>query len=151
MNLQQLRSFPKDRVRALLGLEPAALSLLLAAVLPELTARRLAAQRAKPGRKRSPGGGRRRQAAQARSVSRSVAHAGLPASQRRTRRGSPCVTTSHTPWSGRCSASAQTSVKTASMTWCCFCATCVRRTASMHKRSGPKKSRRGRRTRSTYF
>ena len=60
MNLQHLQSFPKDRVRALLGLEPAALSLLLAAVLPELTARRLAAQRAKPGRKRSPGGGRRR-------------------------------------------------------------------------------------------
>ena len=43
-----------------MGLEPAALSLLLAAVLPELTARRLAAQRAKPGRKRSPGGGRQR-------------------------------------------------------------------------------------------
>ena len=36
MNLQQLQAFPKDRVRALLGLEPAALSQLLAAVLPEL-------------------------------------------------------------------------------------------------------------------
>jgi len=60
MNLQQLHSFPKDRVRALLGLEPAALSLLLADVLPELAARRLAAQQARPGRKRSPGGGRRR-------------------------------------------------------------------------------------------
>ena len=47
MNLQHLQSLPKDRVRALLGLEPAALSLLLAAVLPELTARRLAAQQAK--------------------------------------------------------------------------------------------------------
>ena len=43
-----------------MGLEPAALSLLRATVLPELTARRLAAQQAKPGRKRSPGGGRRR-------------------------------------------------------------------------------------------
>jgi len=60
MNLQQLYSFPKDRVRALFGLEPAALSLLLAAVLPELVARRLAAQSAKHERKRGPGGGRRR-------------------------------------------------------------------------------------------
>jgi hypothetical protein len=60
MNLQQLQSFPPDRVRALFGLEPAALSRLLAAVLPELVARRLAAQRAKPERKRRPGGGRRR-------------------------------------------------------------------------------------------
>ena len=48
MNLQHLQSFPEDRVRALLGLLLAALSLLLAA------------QQAKPGRKRSPGGGRRR-------------------------------------------------------------------------------------------
>lgn len=61
MNLQQLQSFPKDRVRSLLGLEPSALSQLLATVLPELVARRLAQQTAKPGRKRSPGGGRRRQ------------------------------------------------------------------------------------------
>lgn len=60
MNLQQLHSFPKDRVRALFGLEPAALSLLLSAVLPGLIARRLAEQQAKPGRRRSPGGGRRR-------------------------------------------------------------------------------------------
>ena len=60
MNLQQLQAFPKDRVRALLGLEPAALSQLLAAVLPELVARRRAQQTAKPGRKRGPGGGRRR-------------------------------------------------------------------------------------------
>ncbi len=60
MNLQQLRAFPKDRVRALLGLEPAALSQLLATTLPELVARRLAEQTAKPGRKRGPGGGRRR-------------------------------------------------------------------------------------------
>jgi hypothetical protein len=59
MNLQQLQSFPKDRVRALFGLEPAVLSQLLAAVLPELVARRLAEQQAKPNRKRGPGGGRR--------------------------------------------------------------------------------------------
>ncbi len=60
MNLDQLQAFPKDRVRALFGLEPAALSQLLTAVLPELVARRLAEQQAKPGRKRGPGGGRRR-------------------------------------------------------------------------------------------
>ncbi len=60
MNLQQLQAFPKDRVRALFGLEHAALSQLLATVLPELVARRLAEQTAKPGRKRGPGGGRRR-------------------------------------------------------------------------------------------
>ncbi len=60
MNLQQLHAFPRDRVRALFGLEPAALSQLLTAVLPELSARRLAAQTAKPDRKRGPGGGRRR-------------------------------------------------------------------------------------------
>ena len=60
MNIQQIQSFPKDRVRALFGLEPAALSLLLAAALPELCARRLAIKQAKPGRKRNPGGGRSR-------------------------------------------------------------------------------------------
>ena len=60
MNLPQLQAFPKDRVRALFGLEPAALSPLLATMLPELVARRLAEQAAKPGRKRGPGGGRRR-------------------------------------------------------------------------------------------
>ena len=59
MNIQQLYSFPKDRVRALFGLEPAALSLLLAAVLPELVARRLAAPSAKPERTRGPGCGGR--------------------------------------------------------------------------------------------
>ncbi len=60
MNLTQIQAFPVDRVRALFGLEPAALSALLAAVLPELAARRLAEQKAKPNRKRGPGGGRRR-------------------------------------------------------------------------------------------
>lgn len=59
-HLQQLHSFPKDRVRALFGLEPAALSQLLAAALPELVARRLTEQQAKPERRRNPGGGRRR-------------------------------------------------------------------------------------------
>ena len=60
MNLQELQSFPKDRVRALFGLEPIALSQLLEAVLPELTARRLCVLEAKINRKRKPGGGRPR-------------------------------------------------------------------------------------------
>lgn len=60
MNLSQLQSLPQDRVRALFGLEPAALSELLAAALPILLERRLAQQQAKPGRRRGPGGGRRR-------------------------------------------------------------------------------------------
>ncbi len=60
MNLTQLQSLPKDRVRALFGLEPAALGQLLAAVLPTLMQRRHAQQEAKKGRKRAVGGGRRR-------------------------------------------------------------------------------------------
>ncbi len=60
MNLAQILSFPKDRVRALFGLEPAALGLLLAEALPALAQRRLAEQTAKKDRKRGPGGGRRR-------------------------------------------------------------------------------------------
>lgn len=60
LTLAQLQSLPKDRVRALFGLEPAALGLLLAAALPVLVERRRAGQGAKPGRRRGPGGGRRR-------------------------------------------------------------------------------------------
>ena len=60
MNLSQLQSLPKDRVRALFGLEPTALGLLLADALPALAQRRLAEQTAKKNRKRGPGGGRRR-------------------------------------------------------------------------------------------
>jgi len=60
MNLTQLQRPPKDRVRALFGLEPAALGQLLAAVLPPLMERRHAQQQAKKGRKRAVGGGRRR-------------------------------------------------------------------------------------------
>ena len=60
MNLQQLHSFPKDRVRALFGLEPAALGLLLAEALPEMLARRTQEQQQKPGRRRAIGGGRSR-------------------------------------------------------------------------------------------
>ncbi len=60
MNLQQLQAYPKDRVRALFGLEPAALGQLLATALPELMARRYAEQQAKPKRQRAVGGGRAR-------------------------------------------------------------------------------------------
>jgi hypothetical protein len=60
MNLHQLQSFPKDRLRALLGLEHAALGQLLAVALPALAQRRLAQKQAKPNRKRGPGGGRQR-------------------------------------------------------------------------------------------
>jgi len=60
MDLTQIQACPKDRVRALFGLEPAALGQLLAAALPALLERRLQAQRAKPGRRRAVGGGRRR-------------------------------------------------------------------------------------------
>lgn len=60
MNLTQLQSLPKDRVRALFGLGPAALGDLLAAVLPPLVEKRHAQQEAKKDRKRAVGGGRRR-------------------------------------------------------------------------------------------
>ncbi len=60
MNLQQLQSYPRDRVRALFGLEPAALGLLLATALPELLARRFQEQQGRPKRQREAGGGRRR-------------------------------------------------------------------------------------------
>ena len=60
MNLHQLQSFPPDRVRALFGLEPAALGLLLAEALPEMLARRTKEQQQKPRRQRAVGGGRSR-------------------------------------------------------------------------------------------
>lgn len=57
MNLAQLQTFPVARVRALVGLEPAALGELLTAVLPTLLERRLQRQKAKKDRQRAPGGG----------------------------------------------------------------------------------------------
>jgi hypothetical protein len=60
MNHDQLQLFPKDRVRALFGLEPAALGLLLADALPALIARRTREQQRKPKRQRAVGGGRSR-------------------------------------------------------------------------------------------
>src|SRR5262249_55996088 len=61
MNLEHLSSYPADKVRALLGLTVAALSELLAKVLPELRHRRQAERIRRPGRQRAVGGGRRRQ------------------------------------------------------------------------------------------
>ncbi len=63
MNLRQLQCYPKDRVRALFGLEPAALGQLLATALPQLLTRRYAEQKEKPKRKRAVGGGRSRKLA----------------------------------------------------------------------------------------
>ncbi len=60
MTLTQLQCLPKDRIRALFGLEPAALGTLLGAVLPLLVGKRHAQQEAKKNRKRAVGGGRRR-------------------------------------------------------------------------------------------
>jgi DDE superfamily endonuclease len=60
MNLSQLESYPAGRVRALFGLQPAALGTLLAAALPVLLQRRQEQQQARPQRQRAMGGGRRR-------------------------------------------------------------------------------------------
>ncbi len=51
MNMTHLQSLPKDRVRALFGLEPAALGELLAAVLPPLLEKRHVQQEAKRPRR----------------------------------------------------------------------------------------------------
>ncbi len=61
MNWTQLDSYSPEKVRALFGLTQAALSELLATVLPELVRRRQAAQAGRPDRRRAVGGGRRRQ------------------------------------------------------------------------------------------
>jgi len=59
MNPAQLFTYSEDRLRALCGLTPKALEALLAAAVPELLARRQQRQE-RPGRKRAPGGGRKR-------------------------------------------------------------------------------------------
>jgi hypothetical protein len=63
MNMRILNQYPKDRVRALFGLEPLALSFLLEEALPVLMTRRVATQQSKPHRQRQVGGGRRRKLA----------------------------------------------------------------------------------------
>ena len=60
MNLSELTRFPKDKVRSLFGLTPAALGDLLGVALPEIERRRRQEQLKKPNRKRLVGGGRKR-------------------------------------------------------------------------------------------
>jgi len=59
MNIQALTKFPEDKVRALVGLNHAALGALLAEALPEIDRRRREEQAGKP-RRRKVGGGRKR-------------------------------------------------------------------------------------------
>lgn len=68
MTLDQLKTFPPDKVRALLGLTPAALAELFYAALPMLVARRKKAQAARKHRKRAVGGGRTRRLSPAQEV-----------------------------------------------------------------------------------
>lgn len=60
MNLKALTHYPEDKVRALVGLSPAALGELLLAALPEIQRRRHHEQANKPTRRRKVGGGRKR-------------------------------------------------------------------------------------------
>jgi hypothetical protein len=60
MKLTQLTTCPEDKVRALLGLTPAALGELLAAALPVIAQKRTQGQQSKQNRKRKVGGGRKR-------------------------------------------------------------------------------------------
>jgi hypothetical protein len=59
MNIQAMTQFPEDKIRALLGLTPAALGQLLLEALPEIDRRRQKEQAYKP-RRRKVGGGRKR-------------------------------------------------------------------------------------------
>lgn len=59
MTLKSLQSFPDDKIRALVGLPPAAVGELLLVALPEMERRRQKAQSVKPNRKRKVGGGRK--------------------------------------------------------------------------------------------
>ena len=60
MNLKEMARYPEDKVRALVGLPPAALGELLLAALPEIARRRQQEQADKPTRRRKVGGGRKR-------------------------------------------------------------------------------------------
>ena len=60
MDVASFSTFPADKVRALTGLTPAALTALLEAATPKILARRQRDQQARPNRQRRPGGGRRR-------------------------------------------------------------------------------------------
>jgi hypothetical protein len=60
MNLNEITRYPEDKIRALVGLTPAALGELLLQALPEIAQRRQQDQADKPKRKRKIGGGRKR-------------------------------------------------------------------------------------------
>lgn len=60
MNLKEMTRYPDDKIRALVGLTPAALGELLLAALPEIARRRQQEQADKPKRRRKVGGGRKR-------------------------------------------------------------------------------------------
>lgn len=60
LTLGRLDGFSSQRIQALLGLKPAALSALLSKALPALVGRREQVKAMRPGRKRAPGGGRKR-------------------------------------------------------------------------------------------
>ena len=60
MNLKEMTRYPEDKVRALVGLTPAALGELLLTALPEIARRRQQEQADKPKRRRKVGGGRKR-------------------------------------------------------------------------------------------
>ncbi len=60
MNLKALMTFPEDKVRALVGLPPAALGELFCVASPAVQQRREHEHAHKPGRKRKVGGGRKR-------------------------------------------------------------------------------------------
>jgi hypothetical protein len=60
MNASTVASFPPDKIRALIGLTPAALNTLLAVATPAIREKRQQAQQSQPDRKRQVGGGRKR-------------------------------------------------------------------------------------------
>src|SRR5262245_64832453 len=60
MNLEHLNAYPAEKVRALLGVTVAALSVLMAKWLPELLLRRQVERVQRPDRQRAVGGGRHR-------------------------------------------------------------------------------------------
>lgn len=68
MKYHQIQSLTDSNVRSLLGLNKAQLGELMPVVLPLLFEQRLREQRARPGRKRAPGAGRRRKLSPLREV-----------------------------------------------------------------------------------
>lgn len=103
MTPTSLLNSPDDKVRALTGMTPRALRELLAEACPELLRRRQQAQERQPSRRRGTGGGRKRRLSPEQEIllrreeavplagAGDPAFAGLPAPQRRPRRGRPAL------------------------------------------------------------